>query len=356
MREDRPRTRRQIDYEDENEDEDEGQIENDICVPGGPPPQCRRTMKPPPQPLTRRQFLIASAAAAPALALGAAEAPEPIIDIHQHTHYHDRTDQQLLAHQRAMGITTTILLPSGRPVERESTHAGKSNGLAARTGGNETVLEFARKHPQEFLFFANEVPDLPEARPEIEKFLKLGARGIGEQKFNVECDSPPILALAELAQEYNMPILLHFQHGTYNKGFERFHKVLEKFPRVNFIGHAQTWWGNIDRNHDPKALYPGGRVTAGGLTDRYLADYPNMFADHSAGSGLNALLRDEEHTRAFLARHQDKLLYGSDCADTLGRGPGCQGARTLATIRRLAPSREVERKILFENSKRLFKL
>jgi predicted TIM-barrel fold metal-dependent hydrolase len=97
-------------------------------------------------------------------------------------------------------------------------------------------------------------------------------------------------------------------------------------------------------------------VTPGGITDRYLSDYPNMYCDMSAGSGLGALLRDEDHTRAFLERHQDKFLYGSDCTDTIGRGPGCQGAQTIAAIRRLAPSKAIERKILFENAKKLFKL
>jgi predicted TIM-barrel fold metal-dependent hydrolase len=315
-------------------------------------------MKPIRRSLNRREFLFTSAATFSGALFAEAQSPvaEPVIDIHQHTHYHDRTDLQLLAHQRAMGVTTTILLPSGRQVQRASTHEGKSNGLAARTGGNDTVLEFARRHPGEFLFFANEVPDLPEARAELEKYLKLGAKGIGEQKFNVECDSEHIVRLAGLAREYRVPVLLHFQHGTYNKGFERFHKMLERFPQVNFIGHAQTWWGNIDKEHKQEVLYPTGRVTPGGLTDRYLRDYPNMFADMSAGSGLNALQRDEEHTREFLKRHQDKLLYGSDCADTIGRGPGCQGARTIAEIRRLAPDKQVERKILFENSRRLFQL
>ena len=41
---------------------------------------------------------------------------EPIIDIHQHIYYNARTDEEMLAHQKAMGITTTILLPSVRPV------------------------------------------------------------------------------------------------------------------------------------------------------------------------------------------------------------------------------------------------
>ncbi len=309
--------------------------------------------------LNRREFLKGTAAvlACSCVPAGAAPNPdEPVIDIHQHTDYSGRTNEQLLIHQRAMGITTTILLPAGRPVQIDSTHKGKSNGLAAAASGNESVVAMARANPKEYLFFANEVPDIPETRKELEKYLKLGAKGIGEQKFNVDCDSAAMQLVAEIAQEYGVPVLMHFQHETYNKGIERFHKMLEKFPKVNFIGHAQTWWGNIDKNHDQKVLYPMGKVTPGGITDRYLSDYPNMFADMSAGSGLGALLRDEEHTRGFFTRHQDKLLYGSDCNDTIGRGAGCQGSRTLETIRRLAPSKAIERKILFGNSKKLFKL
>ena len=97
-------------------------------------------------------------------------------------------------------------------------------------------------------------------------------------------------------------------------------------------------------------------LTPGGLTDRYLADYPNMFADMSAGSGLNALTRDEDHSRGFLDRHQDKILYGSDCDDRVGAGAACQGSQTIAAIRKLAPNKVAERKILYENSKKLFKL
>ena len=86
---------------------------------------------------SRRQFITVSAAAmaASTLPLSAqekvAEKPEPIIDIHQHTDYSGRNHDQLLAHQRAMGITTTIMLPSGRPIISASTHDGVSNGLQA---------------------------------------------------------------------------------------------------------------------------------------------------------------------------------------------------------------------------------
>ncbi|MBE2282509.1 MAG: amidohydrolase family protein [Prosthecobacter sp.] len=305
---------------------------------------------------SRRHFLATGLGAIASRGFAQTEAVEPVIDIHQHMNYHLRQDDHLLLHQKAMGITTTIILPGGTMVQRPSTHEGRSNGLAAKCLGTAWARDFAQARPGAYLWACNEVTDLDSAPAELEKWLKQGACMIGEQKFMVECDSPHSQKLYELAAAYNVPILLHFQHQTYNLGYDRLHTMLEKFPKTHFIGHAQAFWGNIDKNHDQKVNYPKGKVTPGGLTDRYLADYPNMFADMSAGSGLLALTRDEEHTTAFFQRHQDKILYGSDCADHLGRGPGCQGAATIAAIRKLAPSKAVERKILFENSKKLFRL
>jgi predicted TIM-barrel fold metal-dependent hydrolase len=315
--------------------------------------------------LSRRQFLSSSAILAFSAVVPGCKTREasnhvvePIIDIHQHVNYQERTDEALLAHQRAMGVTTTILLPAGRPANSASTHEGVSNGLQAKCAGNEACLQFARLHSPEFRFAANEVPDLPDAIPEIEKYLKLGAIGVAEQKFGVQCDSPEMQRIYELAAHYHVPVLMHWQVEMYNYGFGRFYKMLEKHPKTIFIGHAQTWWANIDKNYkdDASKLYPKGPVTAGGLTDRYLSDYPNMYGDLSAGSGLNALTRDEDHTRGFIQRHQDKLLYGSDCNDWIGTGPDCQGAQTIAAVRRLAPSKKIERKLLYENARRVFKL
>jgi len=314
---------------------------------------------------SRRDFLTATGAVIVGAAVagcssvgGAGDQAGPIIDIHQHVGYSGRPDDVLLAHQRAMGITTTILLPAGRPVNRPSTHNGESNGLAAQALGNEACYELARAHPKAFLFAANEVPDVEGATLVIEQYLKLGAVMIAEQKFGVECDSPEMQKIYQLAQAYRVPVLMHWQFGRYNHGFERFYQMLEKYPRVNFIGHAQTWWANIDRNYsDPTVLYPKtSPVTPDGLTDRYLSDYPNMFGDLSAGSGLNALTRDEAFTRDFLTRHQNKLLYGSDCNDHVGSGEKCQGAQTIAVLRRLSATRQIERKLLYGNAKRLFRL
>lgn len=295
--------------------------------------------------LSRRVFVQTACAAACAHCLPSADTGEPVIDIHQHTHYWGRDDAGLVQHQRALGVTKTVLLP-----------AGSQYGLEADCYGNDSCLALVKKYPKQFVFFANELPDLPETKQVLEKYLKRGAIGIGEQKFPVECDSKHIELIATLARAHRVPVLLHFQHGKYNTGFERFYKVLEKFPQVNFIAHAQTWWGNIGQLKDQTELYPQGKIVPGGLSDKWLGDYPNLYGDLSAGSGMRALLRDEEFTRGFLARHQDKLLYGSDCQDVDTKSEKCCGIRTLDTLRRLAPDKAVVRKILFENAERVLQI
>lgn len=313
--------------------------------------------------ISRRKFLANSGVLMAGTALGlkgqstSKQKDEPIIDIHQHIFYHGRTPEQLIHHQRTMGATQTIMLPAGSPVYRMSTHFGHSNGLNAHCGGSQPCYDFVQGHPDSYLFAANEVPDLKDATEHIEKYLKLGGKMIAEVKFGVACDSPGMQKIYQLAADYDVPVLIHWQYETYNYGFPRFYKMLEKYPETKFIGHAQTWWANIDKKQQdhPWVSYPEGPVTPGGLTDRYLSEYPNMYGDLSAGSGLNAYRRDEEFTKDFFKRHQDKLLFGSDCADSVGAGEACTGAQTIALIRKLT-TKKIERKLLYENAKKIFQL
>src|SRR5262245_24875100 len=115
------------------------------------------------RPISRRTFLLTACAALLPEA-------ETIIDLHQHTNYSGRSDEQLIAHQQTMGVTKTVLLP-----------AGSKYGLDAQCGGNESVLDLARRDPKRFVFFANELPDHPDVQKVLEKYLKAGAIGIGEQ-------------------------------------------------------------------------------------------------------------------------------------------------------------------------------
>ena len=182
--------------------------------------------------VTRRAFLGAtSLALLGTTAQGAGpsvQGSDPIIDIHQHVGYSGRPDDVLVAHQRAMGVTTTILLPAGRDMNTPSTHHGVANGLQAEARGNEACHRFAATHGKSFRFGANEVPDAGDAAREIERYLKRGALLIAEQKFGVECDAPVMQRIYDIAQSNRVPVLMHWQFQMYNFGFERFYKMLEK--------------------------------------------------------------------------------------------------------------------------------
>ena len=240
-----------------------------------------------------------------------------------------------------MGIAKTVLLP-----------AGSKYGLAAECGGNDTVVAVARQLPKEYVLLCQrtaghsrgasrdrEVPQNGRHRNRRAEISR-GGRFEPHRPDRVDRGTPPC------------PVLLHFEFEHYNLNLDRFYKILDRHPKVNFIGHAQTWWCNIDKGCDQKTMYPTGDVTPGGITDRLLSDYPNMYGDLSAGSGLNSMLRDEGHAREFLKRHQDKLLFGSDCNDRQANGPNCLGSKIIAAVRRLAPDKQAERKMLYGNASR----
>ena len=157
-----------------------------------------------------------------------------------------------------------------------------------------------------------------------------------------------------------MPITIHFQEvsqpgspGTYNTGLKKFDAMLKKYPRTRFIGHADAFWANVSADYAEDTSYPKGPIKPGGVTDRFLGDYPNLFADMSANSANNFLNRDPEFAAGFLVRHQDKLMFGSDCGCPDGRGTvRCIARETLTMLKKLAPS-PVFQKITWANAHRI---
>jgi predicted TIM-barrel fold metal-dependent hydrolase len=106
------------------------------------------------------------------------------------------------------------------------------------------------------------------------------------------------------------------------------------------------------------------------LTDRWLSDFPNLYADMSANSGNNALSRDPDFTRGFVVRHREKLIFGSDCSCTDGNGGGvsqgnnpeaarlegkCVARATLGVLKQ-STTPEIFRQVTWENATRVFKL
>ena len=87
--------------------------------------------------------------------------------------------------------------------------------------------------------------------------------------------------------------------------------ALRKCPQTIFIGHGPAFWAQLSADDEYEG-YPKGPVKKGGAVPRLLAEYENLYAAVSAGSGYNALTRDERFGPEFLEGFQDKLLFGTD--------------------------------------------
>jgi predicted TIM-barrel fold metal-dependent hydrolase len=236
-------------------------------------------------------------------------------------------------------------------------------GAAAEARAKQTVAA----HPTRFVRVASIDMTQPDAIDYLRKAAKGGALGFGEIKSQVAAASPEMQRLYAVAAELNLPITIHFQEvnqpnspGTFNTGLKQFDAMLKKFPRTTFIGHADAFWANVSADYAEDTSYPKGPITPGGATDRFLGEYPNLYADMSANSGNNFLNRDPEFAARFLERHQNKLMFGSDCSCADGRGTSGRGAAagrciaraTLTMLKKLAPADQF-RKIVWENGNRV---
>ena len=226
-------------------------------------------------------------------------------------------------------------------------------------------------------WFASTDITKPEAADLLTKAVKNGALGLGELKSHVAAAGPELRRMYALAAELDVPVLIHFQEvphtpaeGTFATGFRDFEIMLKSYPKTRFIGHADAFWANLSADYANQTAYPEGKIKRGGITDKLLNDYPNLFADLSANSGNNALSRDPEFTVDFLRRYEDKLTFGSDCACTDGHGGGVsQGgnpaasrlagkcvARETLTLLRNTLKPDVFRKVTWDNAHRIYKL
>jgi uncharacterized protein len=280
--------------------------------------------------VNRRTFLAATAGSLVRRATGEPQWGGPVLDIHLHPRSGDATETQ---HLEGSGCTQAVLLPN--------------------RNSEEHCKELMRREPGRYLRFTNADLESADAIEHLSAGVKDGAAGIGELKFSGPLDAPAVLRVYSLAADAGVPVLIHFQENSSFTGFERLPQIVARYPKTRFIGHANSWWAYLSGANDNKSGYPEGRIQPGGLTDRLLADYPNVYGDLSANSGRNALARDPEFAAGFLERHQAKLMFGSDCGGAL-RGK-CTAQETLALLRKLA-SPTLFRRIVYDNGARYYGL
>lgn len=307
--------------------------------------------------MTRREFSLAAGAA---LSLGSADAQTSewggtVVDCHHHLR---RTPEANIAHLDGAGLTNAMAL--------------------ARENSAEAMKELNAKYPGRFLgWFAGVDVTRPDAEALLRKAVENGAIGLGELKSHVEAAGPELRRMYALAGELNVPILVHFQEvphtpteGTFSTGWKNFEAMLKAYPKTKFIGHADAFWANVSADYANESAYPAGKIKPGGITDKLLSDYPNLYGDLAANSGNNALTRDPDFTPAFLKRHEDKLIFGSDCSCTDGKGGGisqqgnpgaarlvgkCVARETLTALKKYAVPAAF-RKFAWDNAHRVYRL
>lgn len=240
-----------------------------------------------------------------------------LVDCHLHINHFDRSIDDTIKHMDATGTDKAFVLPL---------ETGEG-GVLLRS---ETVLHAFHQHKDRIIPFCQTDIRADDVIAKLRAYHLLGCRGIGEQKEHLPLNDPRVERVIAFCDDVNWPITIHFQDGPsgYNQGFaEHLETYLKRYKKVRIIGHAQTFWANISAEVPPanKTLYPKGPVKPGGLLDRLLSDYPNLYADMSAGSGFGALSRDKDFTAGFIERHPRQMLFGSDCPCRDGQGENFKG-------------------------------
>jgi predicted TIM-barrel fold metal-dependent hydrolase len=308
-----------------------------------------------------------------------------IVDFHTHVGDFRTPDQMdrvpvtwedLIGRLDREGIDRAVVLPLG--ASPESTQAPF---LLARNPDIVGQLESAAPYRDRVILFGNLDPRMGglgnltveqlEHPPEtdfawiLERFIELGCVGIGEITANIPLDDSRAVNLCRQCGLHNLPVLVHLTgpgrgvYGLFDEvGSPRLERLLQAAPEATVIGHAPGFWAEIGGKVTPeeKFVYPEGPVASGGSLPRLLRSYPNLHADISARSGLNALRRDRGFGIRFLNEFQDRILFGTDIcfADAEGDIPTFRYLKDLLSAGEIDPT--VFAKITGENALKILPL
>ena len=233
---------------------------------------------------------------------------KPPLTVHQLVNWMDRA-----------GIELGVLLPLESP-EGSWGYFLNEEAVAARD-----------MYPERLVAFMCVDPRYPNAAEHIDYFIeKHGCKGFGEHVNGLAFDDARNKLLYAKCNEHKLPLVFEINSDLCcdEVGLPRLEACLKEFPDIAWVGHGPAFWSAISAD-DPRAGYPTGPIKPGGAVDRLLADYANLYADLSAGSGYNAMSRDPDFTVGFIERHWRKLLWGSDIVWANQPIPQIEWFRTL---------------------------
>ncbi|OGJ92326.1 MAG: hypothetical protein A2268_06235 [Candidatus Raymondbacteria bacterium RifOxyA12_full_50_37] len=238
-----------------------------------------------------------------------------MIDIHQHVNWQGKNDKGLIAYLDDAGVRKCWLL-SWESVDgsREQHYQHLSIQDVYRT---------YKKYPKRIIPFCGVDPRRENAEKILMDLHKKGFKGYGELKFRILADNPDFIRMLRLAGKLRMPALLHLDVDIpstpqwYLGDIIHLERAARLCPKTIIIGHGPGWWREISGNAQKvDVIYPKGRIVKGGRLWSVLERNPNVYADLSAQSAINALSRDIRYTKRLLNTFRKKILYGTDSYDT----------------------------------------
>jgi predicted TIM-barrel fold metal-dependent hydrolase len=249
-------------------------------------------------------------------------------------------------------------------IERAALHPIESPEEAHFYVTTETVLDICRRHPTRFIPFCNVDPRIGSGdntatlRARLQEYKAAGCKGYGEAMSGLRIDDERLQRVYRLCGELGIPIIYHIDadRNVDEKGFPGLERMLARFPDTILVGHGQHFWAEISGDVTPAqfSIYPKGPITPGGSILRLLERYPNLYADLSAGSALNAMTREPEFGYRFLERFQDRLFFATDICVRNPNVPNVAWFKALGAEGRISTA--AYRKIARDNAIRVFGL
>lgn len=265
------------------------------------------------------------------------------------------TPNILLEKMEKNQIEKSVILPIENP---EETHFYLTT---------DTVLKICKRYKEKLIPFCNVDPRRGINNEKenvigkiIEEYVEEGAKGFGEVIANLPFNDKRMKNIYKICGKLRLSIVFHLggipgnsTMGLTDKiGLPYIEEVLNEFPDTIFVAHGPGWWAEISGDVKPEErnLYPKGRIEKEGKVQYLLKNYPNIYADLSAGSAYNALTRDYEYGIEFLNKFYDKLLFATDylCPE--------QELPIIDYLKNVNISEEKKKKIFSENARKILNI
>ncbi len=290
-----------------------------------------------------------------------------IIDSHQHTFWHGKDDNALIADMDEQGIDVAWLLTWEIPdTEDAVSYHPALNPAHTRSDGTHPGIPLsdmllAKRHfPNRFVLGYCPSTIQPDAAARFEAAYKMyGVRVCGEWKLRMLIDDPRSLELFRKAGELKCPVVIHldvpylpdaktgepvYQPVWYGGTVANLERALKACPDTIILGHGPGFWREISGDADIRSeTYPQGSLVPGGRIDSMFVNNPNLYGDLSAGSAMYALKRDPKYAREFICRYADRILFARDY----------YGGDLYEFLKTLDLPQDVQDKIYFQNARTL---